>query len=750
MLCNTCEAPTTLPAFGESAEILKNIPDVKDELTPLTALYASANQGCIRCHVILEAVNKWHNSRNDLHHVQHPEQYVIGIAPLPPPGAKAGRTGGLGRAVAVTRKESWEHYGYLAWSRNDYFWEFDVKFELYTENDAASARYQIPRLISVPATILCLADYARQAREWLAYCISSHGDCCSEVVQELPTRVIDVGDDVNQARLVETTPGQRDAYCALSYCWGRNRAFTTTIATFRDRVNGFRIEELPKTISDAVLLARALGMRYIWVDSICIIQDSDVDWTYEASRMCAVYTNAAITFAAIDSPASESGLFVAGSNRRRVMLERISGPIYARAHSHSALDDPRTSQYDGTPARVLHTRGWCLQEIALSTRVLWMKSSEINWSCIRSTACECDPVPTDNLHHSNLFVLEFILSGVRHHEFLRSEPSQWLDLWTGLVLEFTGRRLTQAPDRLPAIAGLATLIQRHSKTRYLFGLWETRDILEQLLWSSLTHAGESTWAQYTRDSRLRLTTNLAPSWSWASSSAHVSIPHGDFSDTVEKVTSPRWSELGGIKTRVWALRSIAVNMNTSNPFGTGTGTLELHSLLVPVMIHTHKSNGESVWSLTYAQDRPESPDKVPLVLLRQFDWLQSCNIEDADGGYHFDAWRKDSRIDYEDESNWYGERNLYFIFANVSAQQQGKAKFFNGLVLEQLNCDDPTGIVFRRLGYGEGAFMKLEDAQPGSQRAPDVVPLQNINESFTRATWEYWKQLGMWSAIRLV
>ncbi|KAH7075155.1 hypothetical protein FB567DRAFT_610726 [Paraphoma chrysanthemicola] len=733
MLCNTCQAPTTLPAFGERAEILRNIPNVKDELTSLAALHASANRDCSKCHVILEAVNKWHNTRGDLHHLQHPEQYVIGIAPLPTPGAKAGRTGGLGLAVAVTRKESWEHYGYLAWSRNDYFWEFDVKFELCTENDTTSTRYQIPKLNSVPSNSLCLADYARQAREWLEYCLSSHGDCCSEIVQELPTRVIDVGDHIHQARLLETSPGQRDAYCALSYCWGKSRAFTTTLATFRDRVKGFRIEELPKTISDAVQLASAL--------------DSADDWAYEASRMCAVYTNAAITFAAIDSPASDSGLFIAGANRRRIVLERTSGPIYARAHSHSALDDTRASQYDGTPARVLHTRGWCLQEIALSTRVLWMKSSEINWSCIRSTACECDPVPTNTLHRSNLFVLEFILSGVRYHEFLRSEPSQWLDLWTGLVLEFTSRRLTQASDRLPAIAGLATLIQRHLKTRYLFGLWETPDFLEQLLWSSLTHADESTWAQYTRDSRLQLTTDLAPSWSWASSSAHVSIPHGDFSDTMEEVTSSRKSESGGIKTRVWALRSIAVSMNTSNLFGTGTGTLELHSLLVPVMIHTHKSNGESVRSLTYVvQNHSETPDQAPLVLLRQFDWLQRCNIEDADRRYHFDAWRTDSRIDYEDESNWYGKRALYFIFANVSAPQQGKATLFNGLVLEQLNCNDQGIIAYRRLGYGEGAFMKLEDAPPNSQRAPDVIPLRSLDESFTRATWEYWKQLGTWSA----
>lgn len=150
-----------------------------------------------------------------------------------------------------------------------------------------------------------------------------------------------------------------------------SRAFTTTQATYEARKNGFEVQQLPKTIADAVILVRGLGIKFIWVDSLCIIQDSAADWQYEAARMCSVYTRAAITFAAIDSPASETGLFVAGPGRRCISLGKEWGRIYARAHYHSGLDDPRATQRDGTMAGILHTRGWCLQEMALSTRILW-------------------------------------------------------------------------------------------------------------------------------------------------------------------------------------------------------------------------------------------------------------------------------------------------------------------------------------------------------------------------------------------
>lgn len=237
-------------------------------------------------------------------------------------------------------------------------------------SETTSNKWHLPLLGTVPPDPRP-EDYARQAKRWLDACLTAHVDCCSPPVQELPTRVIDVGNELDDPRLFETAPGAQGIYCTLSYCWGQTRTFTTTLSTFEDRKKGFGIDELPATIRDAVVLARGLGIRYLWVDSLCIIQDSSSDWEYEAARMCSVYNQAAITFAAIDSPASETGLFIAGSDRRLVKLDEQWGPIYARMHSHSAPDDHRSLPRDEITSRVLNTRGWCLQELALSSRILW-------------------------------------------------------------------------------------------------------------------------------------------------------------------------------------------------------------------------------------------------------------------------------------------------------------------------------------------------------------------------------------------
>src|SRR5690554_2953493 len=146
-----------------------------------------------------------------------------------------------------------------------------------------------------------------------------------------------------------------------------------------------------------------------------------------------------------------------------------------------------------------------------------MKAREINWSCVRTTVCECDPEPTEFLHQQNDLSLQSVLRGVRYHERMHLSRPEWLELWKVLVQDYTARHLTHITDRLPAIAGLATFVQQRLRVRYLFGLWETKGLLDQLLWSSLTHTDD-----FMAGSRHGLKGDLAPSWSWGSSSATVS------------------------------------------------------------------------------------------------------------------------------------------------------------------------------------------------------------------------------------
>jgi hypothetical protein len=258
--------------------------------------------------------------------------------------------------------------------------------------ESSARRLKIPLLASVSPNPT-VSDYARQATRWLQSCIEHHSQRCPPVHQELPTRVIDVGSSAHSVRLYETEAGERGKYAALSYCWGSSQTFTTTIATLKERIRGFLPESLPASIRDAILLARDMSIPYIWVDSLCIIQDSAADWEREAARMCTIYTNATITIAALDSPDSDTGLIV--GDYRRLLLVDPEEHIFARTHRHGRpgnLLQAKTIISDQLKRNVLLSRGWCvvltyrlyirckltlsiqnrcLQEILLSPRVLW-------------------------------------------------------------------------------------------------------------------------------------------------------------------------------------------------------------------------------------------------------------------------------------------------------------------------------------------------------------------------------------------
>lgn len=126
--------------------------------------------------------------------------------------------------------------------------------------------------------------------EWIETCDDDHDTCPNGESPKLPTRVLDVG--VSEAcqivSLVETQ-GERGEYIALSHCWGKSNSFLTTRETFEDMKRGFQPEQAPATFRDAITVTRKLGIRYLWIDSLYIIQGDTRDWEIESSRMSGVY-----------------------------------------------------------------------------------------------------------------------------------------------------------------------------------------------------------------------------------------------------------------------------------------------------------------------------------------------------------------------------------------------------------------------------------------------------------------------------
>lgn len=150
------------------------------------------------------------------------------------------------------------------------------------------------------------------AQSWIKDCEMTHGQCGSGRDVSLPKRCLDLKPtsipDGSAIQLVETH-GSTGTYACLSHCWGKDKLITTTSQTIASHLSGIPLAVLPKTFGDAVTLTRNLGLRYLWIDSLCIIQDSREDWQIESSKMADIYHNSFLTIAAISSPDSRGGCF---------------------------------------------------------------------------------------------------------------------------------------------------------------------------------------------------------------------------------------------------------------------------------------------------------------------------------------------------------------------------------------------------------------------------------------------------------
>ncbi|KAK3338708.1 heterokaryon incompatibility protein-domain-containing protein, partial [Neurospora tetraspora] len=172
-------------------------------------------------------------------------------------------------------------------------------------------------------------ETAAQLRFWLWKCVNDHPKCrmalsgkrfgmhshTSSLDQtKLPSRILDVGSaDSSVVRLVKTTTETPSgSYVALSHCWGPpdKQPLKTTCDTLEDYIrHGIPLACLPQTFADAVWVTRVLGIRYLWIDSLCIIQDSLSDWEVESQKMGPIYEGATLTLGAAYARDSSEGLF---------------------------------------------------------------------------------------------------------------------------------------------------------------------------------------------------------------------------------------------------------------------------------------------------------------------------------------------------------------------------------------------------------------------------------------------------------
>ncbi|KAF4807427.1 hypothetical protein CGCSCA5_v013425 [Colletotrichum siamense] len=303
----------------------------------------------------------------------------------------------------------------------------------------------------------------------------------------LPTRLIDVGNrNAPLAQLVETKDllsiKPKPEYLALSYCWGQsNEPAKITRTNFQARKQRLEEWNFPKTIRDAIHLTRLMGIRYLWVDAVCIIQPSSqdqdlTDWEKEAPMMASYYSNARCLFSALAASDSGQGIF---TERRAQKYPRKNSPI----------------KFTYQP---LLTRGWCFQERVLSLRALHWSANCLYWQCQSLTeASEQDP--NEELPRA--------YPAVARDEpqiFQREAEFALTSSWLRAVVAYMRTDFTYLTDRLIAIESLGTRLAKIHGAEYFAGVFSS-DLTRGLLW------------RLTGDLETSQKLSYFPSWSWASS-----------------------------------------------------------------------------------------------------------------------------------------------------------------------------------------------------------------------------------------
>jgi len=257
---------------------------------------------------------------------------------------------------------------------------------------------------------------------------------------------------------------------------------------------------LPPLFQDAVIITRQLGLRYIWIDSLCIIQDSLRDWETESSKMGSIYQNSYITISATNS--GDGGARCLAERRKPVKIPyQNTSKKELALRARKVLDHHPKDNPDGGPARPigpLSHRAWALQEVVLSTRVLHYTATELLFECKTSYRCEC--LPEQRAYPTTPSLIPRAVASRNIH-------AVW-DAWQCIVEKYSARNLTVPGDKLPAISGIASKIREATHSDYMAGLWKG-NLASDLLWSASSLAPTYT-------NRFALESWRAPSFSWAS------------------------------------------------------------------------------------------------------------------------------------------------------------------------------------------------------------------------------------------
>jgi hypothetical protein len=344
---------------------------------------------------------------------------------------------------------------------------------------------------------------------------------CTPPETSLPVRLIDLSrfsDTSRPLRLYIPGSFEQGRYAALSYCWGYSQPVITTGQNLLRHLRAIQYDSLPQTLQDAVKTAKAIGLNYLWIDALCIIQDSEIDKQREIAKMAQIYQNASLTIVAACTTSSAEG-FLEVRDGTPSALEIPVGCDSGEVGTLSLLPTYQSPRHEA-----LHDRAWTLQEIILSPRLLIFGKDCVGWKCTAADHgmyrwtdwngyCASTGLTTVRVGRGGEITRPRI--SVYSPDFSTYRSSQQAErlpqiyrIWKDLIKDYSTRSMTNEEDKLNAIAGIAAYFQEHMNDVYLAGLW-TKYLLQELSWKIKGAKQPSS--------------KRAPSWSWMALDGPVSF-----------------------------------------------------------------------------------------------------------------------------------------------------------------------------------------------------------------------------------
>lgn len=439
----------------------------------------------------------------------------------------------------------------------------------------------------------------RKCQAWYAECCSSHEACSGSDSATFPRRVLDLTDTASTSRVrLRETDGLSGQYTALSYCWGGTKPSLTTTSNYESRMSGMNSSDLPVCYQDAIAVTLKLGIKYLWIDALAIIQDDPQDWQKEVYVMDQIFRNAAVVIVA-----------AAALNPFQSFLDRTASPLWAsaeygprqgsrrwtKAFQLQGADEsacvqvqvaPRHTFAQGKDACVqlpMETRAWIFQEHLMARRSLIFRAEEVIWRCAKGCECECS---SSKCYYDAYVPDEPMRRGTAMDSNLA------LRFWVDRSVSYSLRKLSVDTDRLPALSALAKAFASSIGGSYLAGMWRER-LVPQLCWN----------IRYPESAVKPYSVYVAPSWSWASHPTatqlwteplHDENPQDDANETCKVVDA--WCSLAG-----------------SNPFGAvSSGILVLSGHVCKAQLSTAGCLRTTKYDLTLEDGRRFTDVERPL------------------------------------------------------------------------------------------------------------------------------------------